>query len=75
MMIMFHATVNTTATVAMGAFYPSLAGQPSWAPLLGVSALALVLVVATRGRLGLPAPTSESSLREPRPVDSAHAAH
>jgi membrane protease YdiL (CAAX protease family) len=64
MMILFHATVNTTATVALGAFYPSLAGHvswaASWAPLLGVWVLALAVVVATRGRLGLPSPAGGS---------------
>ncbi|MGI5132791.1 CPBP family intramembrane glutamic endopeptidase [Pseudonocardia sp. CA-107938] len=55
LVIMFHATVNTTATVVMGAFFPTLPWQSSWAPLLAVWTLAVVLVVATRGRLGLPA--------------------
>ncbi|WP_232662664.1 CPBP family intramembrane glutamic endopeptidase [Pseudonocardia sp. TRM90224] len=52
MVILFHAAFNTVAGPGQRAFYPALDHQWSWSPVIGVWALAVVLLVATRGRLG-----------------------
>lgn len=52
--ILFHATTNTTFGVFPNAFFPSLSSMSSMsiAPEIGSIIAAVLIVVATRGRLG-----------------------
>lgn len=60
LVILVHAAFNTTASVGMAGFFPGVDAKWTWSPVLAVGALAVVLVVATRGRLGHAGVTTRS---------------
>jgi hypothetical protein len=62
----FHAAFNT----ANGDFTRALVGgdEAMWLPLALVAVSAIVAVIATRGRLGLGAPSAGQQVGVPQPV-------
>ena len=60
--MLLHTSVNTFSSIALGTLFPTLlASQTTYAFALGSGAVALVLLIATRGRLGYPRPAIENN--------------
>ncbi|MEU6716346.1 CPBP family intramembrane glutamic endopeptidase [Nonomuraea sp. NPDC046802] len=73
LIILLHATFNNAGDVAVRAFFPGVAPAGSWGPAIGLGAFALVLTVATRGRLGFePGRFPPNSTDGPHQSDTAH---
>ena len=65
---LFHASINATGGVAiLATYFAGVDGLLLYAALAG---MALAVIVATRGRLGLP-PTVGVEVRQPRPLQQA----
>jgi uncharacterized protein len=69
--MLFHVSLNNTVSVLWSEMFPSLdADRAQLALLAGAVVAATVVVIATRGRLGLPVPSSEPLQRTAVPVGS-----
>jgi uncharacterized protein len=70
LIMLLHAGINTTYSLVWAEVYPTLESNDTmWGQLIASTAAALILIIATRGRLGLQAPRKTPEVPEP-----AHAA-
>lgn len=67
LIMLLHAGVNNTVSIAVTGFFPDL-GPRIGGSTLGLGVLALVVLIATRGRLGHRAPAPKAS---PTPTEDA----
>jgi membrane protease YdiL (CAAX protease family) len=71
MVMLLHATFNAFAAAGWPAFFPGSDPRWTWGVVLGPIALALVLIVVTRGRLGCIAAGRALAPAQPGPVRKA----
>ncbi|MFI6496803.1 CPBP family intramembrane glutamic endopeptidase [Nonomuraea typhae] len=55
LIMLLHGTFNNLSSVLAPEMFPGMDHQWNWGPVLGTSVLAVLIVIATRGRLGAPA--------------------
>lgn len=62
LVMVLHCTVNNFSSVAWSQFFPGDDHRLAWGPVLGLVSLAVVVIVASRGRLGYPPPAGDVCL-------------
>ncbi|PWW58350.1 type II CAAX endopeptidase family protein [Actinokineospora spheciospongiae] len=61
LVMLLHCSINNFQSIAFSDVFPGENPDWAWGPALGLGALCLVVIAATRGRLGYPVPATSTT--------------